>query len=748
MSADPHHHEELSSARTPRDVSDELTPPAAHLRDHLRILVRRRGVVLTAMLAIGLLTGVYTLTRTPMFEGRAQILIDVDDPTVVEFTEVVDERPTRQDYFLTQHRLIQSRRVARKAIGALGLWKRTSAASEPAPRFSVGHALEWAASWLQSNPPETVAAGAPSGPENPQEARVVDRFLAGLSVRPVRNSRLVDVVYRAADPRLAAEAANAVATAYIEQHLEFRFNTTRDASSWLEGQLAQQRQAVAAAEARLQAYRERHESVSFEQSDNIVVQKLSDLNAALTKAKTERLQKEAAYVQLRAVQEDPRKVELFPSILASEFIQQQKSTLAQLKREQVELSQRLGDRHPDMIKVRTAIETVDARIRSEIGELVQAVQIEYQTALAQEQSLSAALDGQRGQALQMNRMAIGYSALLRDVESGKQIYEALLRRGLELGVSGQIKTSNVRVVDAAEVPTRPVWPRPGLSVLLGIFAGLAFGIGLAFFFEYMDDRMKTPDDIESHLGLASIGLIPEIKGRQAGASMLGARAPARMVEAFAVLRTNVIFSRTQSGSASIVVTSTGPREGKTLVASNLAVAMAQADRRVVLIDADMRRPRAHEVFDLSAEPGLSNVIVGANTLAESLRQTPDYPNLWVLPAGRVPPNPAELLGSKRCTDLIDSLKREFDLILIDTPPVMSVTDAAVLAHGASGVLFVVAADETSRHLAHDALAQLTRTRGRFVGAVLNRVDLDRHAYYYSRYYRKDYATYYDIEAAR
>jgi capsular exopolysaccharide synthesis family protein len=720
-------------------------PEEPHLLDYARVIVKRRHVALTAFAVVVLLAAVYTFTATPTYEGRVQLLIEADDPNVVNFAKVIDEVQSRQDYYQTQYRLLESRSVAKKTIDTLNLWKHEELTPDPTKRqFTIGNAMRGAGSWVAS-----LVSGRPEAPgveETAAQAKTIDEFLERLAVTPVRNSRLVEVSYRSRDPKLAVTVANTLAKSYIEQNLDFRFSATRDASVWLEQQLAQQRKAVEEAEARLQHYREQNETISFENSQNIVVQKLTDLNAAVTKAKTERLQKEAMYRQLTAIQDNPAELDTFPAILANDFIQQQKAALAQLQRDKAQMSEKLGDRHPEMIKIRSAIEAVQAKLHGEIAKIVQAVRTEYQATLAQEQSLTRALDAQRGEALSMNRKAIDYGVLQRDVDSSKQIYQTLLQRAKETGISGDLRTSNVRVVDSAELPDRPVSPRHMLNLLLGLFGGAFFGLGLAFFFEYLDDRVKTPEEIETHLGLPSIGLIPALalSGKKVN-PLINNGVPAHFAEAFRALRTNILFSASEDGHRSIVVTSTGPSEGKTMVAGNLAIAMAVAAQRILLIDADMRRPRAHEVFEFKQEPGLSNVLVGTSKPSEVI-QAAETPNLWVMPAGTTPPNPAELLGSRRFGELLASLRGHFDLVVIDAPPALAVTDAAIVAHRASGILFVVAADQTSRHAAQQALDQLQQARGRFVGAVLNRVDVQNNAYYYARYYRKEYANYYQPAA--
>ena len=713
-----------------------------HLFDYARVVVRRRHVAMAVFVAILLVSAVYSFTATALYEGRAQLLIEADNPNVVNFKEVIDEAQSRQDYYQTQYKLLQSRTLAKKTIESLQLWNNEELSPKAAaPRFSIGNAVRSSAKWAKSLVSGSAATEVPAADETAAQVKAIGAFLDRLSVTPVRNSRLVEVSYRSQDPVIAAKVANGVAKTYIEQNMDFRFTSSRDASAWLSQQLAEQRQQVEAAETALQQYREQNDALSVADRQNIVVQKLADLNSAVTKAKTDRLLKESMYRQLAAIENDPTALDTFPAILANQFIQQQKTELASLQRHQAQLGEKLGDRHPEMLRVQSAIQASQMKLSGEVAKVVQGVRTEYQAARAQEQSLTSALESQKGEAQSMNRKAIDYSVLERDVESSTQIYQSLLQRAKETGVSGALKTSNIRIVDAADVSADPVSPRRMLNLLIGLLVGAICGVGVAFFFEYMDNRIKTPEELQSHLGLPSMGLIPKLTGEHASDPLINNGVPQNFSEAFRGLRTNVLFSFADEGARSIVVTSTGPGEGKTTVATNLALGMAMAGQRVLLIDADMRRPRVHEALKMEREPGLSNLLVGAAKANEVMRKT-SVPNFYVLPAGTTPPNPAELLGSKRFAELMGSLRDHFDLVVIDTPPVMAVTDAAVIGYRASGVLFVCAADATSRHAAQAALDQLEHARVHFIGAVLNRVDLEGNAYYYSKYYRKEYAGYY------
>lgn len=719
-----------------------------HLLDYARVVVKRRHVALAAFVVVSLAAAVYSFTATPTYEGRAQLLIESDDPNVIDFKQVTGDGAnassiSRQDYYQTQYKLLQSRSVAKKTIDTLNLWDNVELRPDARDQsFSVSRMAKSSTEWVSGLFSTRTEHEAPGGDETAAQAEAIDEFLDRLAIAPVRNSRLVEVAYRSENPRLAAEVANAVAKSYIDMNLDFRFTATREASQWLEQQLTEQRKGVESAEVRLQQYREQNDALSLEDRQNIVVQKLADLNAAVTRAKTERLQKEAMYRQLVEAEGDPARLDTFPAILANEFIQQQKAELSALQRKQVQLSEKYGERHPEMIEVQSSLQNAQLKLQGEVAKVVQSVRMEYQAAVAQEQSMTAALEAQKGEALAMNRKAIDYGVIQRDVDSNKQIYDSLLQRAKETGVSGELRTSNVRIVDPAETPVDPVSPRRALNILLGLFGGAFLGIGLAFFFEYLDNRVKTPEEIEQELGLPSLGLIPMTAGVAGKANpLISDSAPPNFAEAFRALRTNILFSAADGGPKSIVVTSTGPSEGKTMVAGNVAIGLAQTGQRVLLIDADMRRPRAHELFSTPVEPGLSNLLVGAAKPSEVVRQS-GVENLWIMPAGKTPPNPAELLGSKRFADLTGSLNGHFDCVVIDTPPVLAVTDSAVVAHRASGVLFVIAADTTSRQAAQTALDQLEHAHARFLGAVLNRVDVERDSYYYSRYYRKDYANYY------
>lgn len=714
-----------------------------HLSDYVRILYKRRWIAGTALLVVLVSVIVYTFTATPIYQARAQLLIEVENPNVVSFKEVIEQERATNDYYQTQYRILQSRTLARRALDKLQMWDQFQ---RPAQRFTLRSLIAAPVGYMRGLVAPAREIEPRAEDETAAQSRIIDQFISSLTVAPIRNSRLVDVKYASPHPEVAAAVANAIASTYIEQSLEFKFTASKEASDWLGLRLAEQRRQVETSEAALQRYREQNDALSLEERQNIVVQKLADLNGAVTRAKTERIQKEATYNRIRAIQDDRSALDTVPAILTNQFVQQQKTELADLQRQQAQLSDKLGERHPDMVKIRLAIQTAETKIQGEIAKIIESMKNDFQTTLSQEQSLMRALEQQKHDALALNRKGIDYGALQRDAASNRQIFEALMQRTKETGISGELKTSNIRIVDPAETPRSPSSPKKLANLMLGVIGGGILALGLAFFFEYADNRVKSPAEIKDYLGVPFLGMIPAVTDASDGAPLLTKGVSAGFAEAMRMVRTNLLFSSADDDSRTIVITSTGPGEGKTLVASNLALALGQTGQRVLLIDGDMRRPRVHDVFEMTQEPGLSNLLVGEAKTSEAVRQTASK-GLWILPAGRTPPNPAELLGSTRFKDFVATVGQHFDCVVIDSPPVMAVADAAIITHIVSSVVFVVGAEMTNRNVAQTAVEQLVAAKGRVIGAVLNRVDLTHNSYYYSQYYRREYGDYYTATTA-
>ena len=724
------------------------TVPRKHFYEYLKVVYKRRWIAVTAFVICATLVTTNALTTIPRYDATVQILIDKESTNVVTFKQAVEQNQTTDDYYQTQYRMLQSRALARRTIETANLWKHPALNPQPDQSFSVRKAIGAAIAPVTRALKGTPAADAAPKPasETQMQSIIIDRFLAGLTVTPIRASRLVNVKFGSTDAQFAADAANAHARAFIEQNLEHKFLSSKEASDWLGARLAEQRQLVDASEHALQRYREQNDAISLDAGQDIVVQKLGDLNAAVTRAKTDRIEKEGLFQQIQSLQARQASLDTFPAILANSFIQQQKVELAGLQRQLAEASEKFGDKHPEIVKLRSTIQVAQSKFDGEVAKVVQSIRNQYLAAVRQETSLTEALNQQKTEALAMNRKGIEYSVLEREAASNRQIFESLMQRTKETGISGELRTNNIRIVDPAETPRGASNIVTRSNILLALLGGAGLGIGLAFLFEYLDNRIKDPGEIPRYLRIPFLGLVPALFANAAKNPLMSAGAPPDFAESFRALRTNLLFSSADEGRGrSIVITSAAPGEGKTVVATNLSVALAQAGTRVLLVDADMRKPRVHTTFDQSQQPGLSNVLVGEAKAADAVRKT-RVAGLWVMTAGVCPPNPAELLASTRFKELTASLVQHFDWIIIDTPPVMAVTDAAIVAHGATGVVFVVGSQSTDRHAARRAIEQLRSARATVIGGVLNRVDLQHHPYYYAQYYRREYAAYYKTGA--
>ena len=734
----------------PANETDDQLPADAGLTRYARALYRQRWIALTTFVVVVTCAALQTFTTVPVYEASSQLLIKADRGKVLTFEDVVQQDSARYDYAETQYRLLRSRALARRTLTALDMWDRPPFGEAATPRATVprrsflsirrdvGEAVRTVMQALQPDPPAFEPAAAD---EKKEESAAIDRLLAGLTISPIRSSQLVDVKYRSSDPRLAARVVNELVRQYIAQAEDDRGRLSQDATGWLTKQLATQRAQLETSELTLQKYREENDAVALDSPQNIVVQKLADLNGAVTRAKMDRIEKEAKYNQLVYIRDNGGDLDSFPAILASTYIQELKSELSTRQAERQQLRQRFGEKHPAMVKLATAIDAAQAKLHVEIANVIEAVRNEFLAAASQERSLTEALNSQKSTALAQNRKEIEYGVLQREVTTNRQIYEGLLQRAKEAGISGELQASNIRVVDEAEVPRTPVLPHHRSDLMFGLAVAIALAISFAIGLEQLDNRIKTPDEIATHLKLPCLGLVPRLSLKKLnGAPLINNGVPANFSEAFKGVRSNVQFSSVHEGSRSLVVASTGPSEGKTLVSTNLAIALAQMGQRVILIDADMRRPTVHEMLGESQEPGLSNVLVG-NADPSSVVRRSSVPGLWVLPAGRIPPNPAELLASARFRVFLTKLGEKFDWVILDSPPVMAVTDASVLAHSANGVIFVVGAEMVARGAAQVAVRQLVAAEGKLLGAVLNRVNLDGNRYYYANYYRREYASY-------
>ncbi|MBA7677277.1 hypothetical protein ES703_85529 [subsurface metagenome] len=393
-----------------------------------------------------------------------------------------------------------------------------------------------------------------------------------------------------------------------------------------------------------------------------------------------------------------------------------------------------------MVRISAAMKGINEKIAQEVKKTLQSVETEYRVALAEEESIREAMEAKKREALALNNKQIGYNSLKREMETSRSLYESLLTRVKEAGLTEGLEATNIMVVDPARIPDHPVKPRKARNVLLAIIVGLTLGVGIAFFFEYLDNTINTPDELERYFKVPFLGVVSKFKVDTPGEEITVHSNPKSYIaEGFRTIRTNLLFSSPDVEKKRLLITSPLPKDGKTLQAANIAISFAQTGKKVLLIDGDMRKPRLHELFNLERSPGLSEYLAGK----ESGPQATGITGLEVFTSGRTSPNPAELLGSKRMKKLLESgrARDDFDMVIIDSPPILSVADAAILSAVSDGVVLVVNAGSTPRPAIQRAIQQLSDVKAKLIGCVLNNMDFKKESYYYSYYYR--YKKYYD-----
>jgi capsular exopolysaccharide synthesis family protein len=708
---------ELARGESARSAQRDLLGPvpdrlaSTDWREYVVVIRRRWLPALLAFIVVVAASAIHGMTRVPLYQAKVRLLIASDRSILTGVGDPLAQG-TEVD-FQTQLTILQSRSLARRTMQALGAWQPPGGSA--------------------SNVEAPAAA-----PDSATASAQIDGFLAAIRVAPIPGSRLIDVYYTSHDPNVAARYASTLADQYIRQTLDDRSAASKDVTDWLTDRLADQRKTLEASETSLQGYREKNTTVATRENTTLLVQKLTDLIAAFTKAKTDRIEKGALYTQVQSLTRDPDALEAIPPILSNPFVQQLKVELTARQREEAALAEKLGARHPALIKAREATLSAQSRLRAEVTKGVEAIRQDYAAAQATETQLSRELDAQKLESLALNRSDVQLAVLQRDAESNRQIYDNLNQRVNEFAVVRQRRGSSVSVVDPAEVPQSPVGPGAWGDLRYGILGGLVLAFGVAFLLEQIDNHVKTPHQIKE-LGFPLLGLVPRVDPTpDTPRPLTGSHTPASFNEAFRTLRTNVRLSTLTDGPRTILVTSPGSGDGKSLVAANLAVTIAQGNHRVVLVDCDLRRPTLHTTFGEPLAPGLSEVLTGQAVVSDAVRPAA----VPLLPSGTHPPNPSELLDSDRFSQTLRLLRETYDWVIIDSPPVMPVTDALILASAVDDVIIVASAEVTPLPALRGTLEQLGRAPSRILGVVLNRVDLQRRAYYYSDYYHRDYDRYY------
>jgi succinoglycan biosynthesis transport protein ExoP len=723
--------EALAVVPAPSVLPWDQLPREAHLLDYVIILRKHQWLILTFLLTVVTVVTIASFKMKPVYEAAARVEVDKESQNVLRFQDdnAYDDYMDSEDYIETQAKILQSETLALQTIKSLDLGRY--------PEFGGSvNSLTFAQGGTASKRPAILGA-----------------FLGGLSVKRVPNSRLIEVRFEAEDPQLAALVVNTHLQDFIEQNFRSKYDATTQASTWLSAELEELRLKVEKSEDERIAYERKNQIWQIDEKQDITTQKLADLSKTVTDAQTALAEREALYRM--AVSGN---VDSLPAARDNTVIQDLVKRKSQLDEDYAEALNQYGPNYPKVQRLAAQQKELDEDLAKQRNLMVETIKTEFDTARSHVAILQEALDRQKAEANDLAEKLVNYHILQHEADSNKQLYDGLLQKLKEAGISAGLRSSNIRVVDPALAPTSPSRPQKARNISLAFLVGLVGGVGLAIFREYLDNTVKSPDDIESLTGLPSLAVVPSLPGlnghhgklsrlarEAAPTAALGPRVEllsyvqpkSQISEAFRALRTSLLLSQAEHPPQVILVTSALPREGKTTAAVNLAVTLAQLGDRTLLMDSDLRKPGVRRALNLtiSKEAGLSSYLAGVSTLDEVLIPHPTISNLTALTTGPVPPSPADLLSSHKMREAITEVRRRFKFVVIDSPPVMAATDAVILSALTDGVLLIVRSGETPKEAFTRTRDLLAAVKCRLLGVVLNAVDSSAPDYYYSyRYY--------------
>lgn len=732
--------------------------PLFSLAEAWRILRHHQWLILGVVVVALLGALIYTLTRTPLYSAEATLMIERQAPRVLKAQE--DTQPaaidyySAQDYYKTQYEVLRSRDLAASALRDSGIENELAAAARK----------------ITADNQQVASGAAPTvtpdrGATSDAQRGLIGQYQSMLTVTPVPGTSLVRVGFTTPDAKLSAQLANIHTAAYSRYGTELRSKANQDALDFLQKKLLDLKERVEKSEAALNGYRKQKGIISIDDKENLVTDRLSDLNNRLTEAEAERIGLEAQAQLVRHGGYDA-----LPSVAASALVQGLKGELSRLQGEYSQLAKEFKPGYPRLDKVKAQIDSVEKQLAAEVGSEARRVESALSTARAKEKELRGRLEEQKRATLDLKDSAVQYAVLAREVDTNRQLYDSVLQRLKEMGVAAEVRLSNVYVMEKAEVPAGPSYPRRQHTLLLGLVLGLAGGIGLAFLLDRLDNTIKTPAESELYLHLPNLAVIPDflklnnqaggylphhmrkLIGREVshdsqgqGKELILDHHPLSIIaESYRSLRTSLLLSRAAERPRSLLFTSATRHEGKTATAVNTAIMFAQSGLRTVLIDADLRRPRCHRVLSMEKELGLTELLTGHAQADQVIRATATE-NFFFLSSGTLPPNPAELLGSKKMLEVIQELAAKYDCVIFDSPPVLPVTDAVLIARNVDGVVLIVDSQNTAKHLIREVRSKLVNFHAKILGVVLNRVDTQRAGY--AQYY-SHYTNYYNEEAPR
>src|SRR5262245_50166340 len=734
-----------------------------HLRDYWRVIRRRLWIPISMVVVTATLATIYNLRLPSIYEGVTTIEIQREDTGVAlkDFQINVGGGDDSQ-YINTKLKVLRGAKVAYFVAKTLDL--------EHNNDFLPGRArpLNAASETLDVTDGETDLQV-----EMQKLRDWIDTLLGNVDVVPQRETRLVDIRYRHQSTELARKIADAWAEVFKVLSLEERYDANKEAASYLDKSVAKYKLKLREAEERLQNYLRANQVLDFGQKESTVTMRYADLNRLLLTAETDRKNVQLSYELSRTVAD----VSTLPEIQRDPLIQELNRKLVDLRQAQKTLLVEFTPEWPEVKKVSQQVEQLEGELRASHQRVLTTLENLYRSATQREESLRKAFLQQREETMQQNHAAIEAKMYQADIDSNRQLLDSLLQsqKGVEVSEAGMLR-NNIRITEASPMPRVPVAPKRMQNILLSALLALIGGIGLVLFLDYLNNKLESVEDIDRYLRLPALGVIPaldqggkarrlltktpgvqslnlngETNGRSAGKQLAPATATAgagsviltqietnsSIAESYRQLRTALMLSSAGHAPRTLLITSSQPAEGKTTTSVNTAISLAQTGAAVLLIDADLRRPRVHKVFNLKNNAGLSNYLSGECDLGALIQIA--MPNLYVLPVGPLPPNPAELLGSAKMKQVVETLSANFDYIVIDSPPVSSFADSLILSALVEGVIIVVKSGMTPREMAQRTKAHLQSVGAKILGVVMNQIKLQPHDYYYySTYYSSHY----------
>ncbi|MEM9603918.1 MAG: polysaccharide biosynthesis tyrosine autokinase [Pseudomonadota bacterium] len=725
-----------------------------NLREYIRVLIKNKWTIalitaLTTALALG-----YVTTSTPIYKATSTLLIEGDKNNVVSIQELYGFDASDTDYFQTQFEILKSRELAEKIVEKLGLTTH--------PDFTNSSQFDIIAAGreLLGMPPVEGAVDQQSELLSAMDPDMRRRFVAGqflsrLSVEPIRKTKLVRLGFESPDPVFAAHVANSVGEIYIEDYLDAKAEMTEKAADWLTERLSVLKVALQESEEKLQAYKEETGLVDFGGGvSRFTEQELANFSNKLVDAQREEAEAEALFNEVQRLRATaPDVLENLPAVQASSLVQTYKVDRAEVEREIDELSNRYGDRHPRMVDARSRLGVIERNLELEIQRIISSIQKDYELAQSNVRTLEQRVASGKQEIQSIGRKSFELDQLQREVDANRNLYETFFNRFRETDEASSLDSTNARISDAAVPPLFPAKPKKSMIVALGFILGLIVSVAIAFLREYLDDTVVGADQIESKLGLPLLGILPKLKLKKATELPLN---PDTIVddrgsfaESIRTIRTSITLGNADGSDKLVIITSSVPNEGKSTLSVNLAHSMAEMDK-VLLIDADMRRPSVHKTLGLPIDsPGLVNLVEKTARAADCIYKDL-LGSLDVMPAGGVPANPLELISSKRFGYLLEQLRKHYDRIVIDCPPVQAVSDALVLSRHADSVLYVVRSGETPFPVAQRGVRRMQQIGASVKGLIVSQVDIEKlksHGgdHYYQGYY--DYYGYSEGSAA-